>query len=92
MQERKERDIHHEVHMLVVQGIVLQHERKNFYWKVPTLLYRSNLTNRIEIILEFMPAFDFSTDRIHFQSIINGLKKKITARKKFLFMIVHEPI
>ena len=92
MQERKERDIHHEVHMLVVQGIVLQHERKNFYWKVPTLLYRSNLINGIKIILEFMLAFGFSTDRIHFRSIINGLKKKISPGEKFLFMIVQEPI
>ena len=41
MQERKERDIHHEVHMLVVQGIVLQHERKNFYWKVIKTVFSS---------------------------------------------------
>lgn len=39
-----------------------------------------------------MSAFDFSADRIELKSIVNRLKKKISARKKFLLIIVHESV
>ena len=39
-----------------------------------------------------MSAFDFSADRIELKSIENRLKEKISARKKFLLIIVHESV
>ena len=39
-----------------------------------------------------MSGFDFSAERIEFKSIENRLKKKISARKKFLLIIVHESV
>ena len=44
------------------------------------------------MIVEFMGGFDFWRDRMDFEWIINGLKKKIRGRKKFVFMIVDEGI
>ena len=42
--------------------------------------------------LKWSVFHDFPADRIKFQSIINRLEEKISARKKFLLIIVHESV
>ena len=39
-----------------------------------------------------MTVLDFAADRIHVQSIVNGLKEEIPALKKFFPVIVHKSV
>ena len=39
-----------------------------------------------------MMVLDFAADRVHFQSIVNGLKKEIPAFKKLFPAVVHKPV
>ena len=39
-----------------------------------------------------MTVLDFAADRVHVQSIVNGLKEEIPALKKFFPVIVHKSV